>query len=66
MIKKEILENELENDYNEFKNRISKNTGLKGKKLFMPLRLVLTNQSHGPNISDIYPAIKNLIKELIR
>jgi len=66
LIKKEILENELENDYNEFKNRISKNTGLKGKKLFMPLRLVLTNQSHGPNISDIYPAIKNLIKELIR
>ena len=66
LIKKEILENELEDDYNEFKNRISKNTGLKGKKLFMPLRLVLTNQSHGPNISDIYPAIKNLIKELIR
>jgi len=66
LIKKEILENELEDDYNEFKNRISKNTGLKGKKLFMPLRLVLTNQTHGPNVSDIYPAIKNIIKDLIR
>jgi len=65
LIKKEILENELEEDYNEFKNRISKNTGLKGKKLFMPLRLVLTNQTHGPNISDIYPAIKNFIKDII-
>ena len=66
MIKKEILDNELEDDYNEFKNRVSKNTGLKGKKLFMPLRLVLTNQTHGPNVSDIYPAIKNIIKDLIR
>jgi len=66
LIKKEILENELEDEYNEFKNRISKNTGLKGKKLFMPLRLVLTNQSHGPNVSDIYPAIKDIIKDLIR
>ncbi|NPA55405.1 MAG: glutamate--tRNA ligase [Epsilonproteobacteria bacterium] len=65
LIKKEILDNELEDDYNEFKNRISKNTGLKGKKLFMPLRLVLTNQTHGPNISDIYPAMKHLIKEIV-
>jgi len=66
ILKKEILENELEDDYNEFKNRISKNTGLKGKKLFMPLRLLLTNQTHGPNISDIYPAIKDMLKDLIR
>jgi len=66
LIKKEILENELEDDYNDFKNRISKNTGLKGKKLFMPLRLLLTNQSHGPNISDIYPAIRDFLKELIK
>ena len=66
IIKKEILDNELEDDYNEFKNRISKNTGLKGKKLFMPLRIVLTNQTHGPNISDIYPAIKGFIKDIIR
>ena len=65
-LKKEILENDLEDDYNEFKNRISKNTGLKGKKLFMPLRLLLTNQTHGPNISDIYPAIKDMLKDLIR
>jgi len=66
ILKKEILDNDLEDDYNEFKNRISKNTGLKGKKLFMPLRLLLTNQTHGPNISDIYPAIKDILKDLIR
>ena len=66
ILKKEILENDLEDDYNEFKNRVSKNTGLKGKKLFMPLRLLLTNQTHGPNISDIYPAIKDMLKDLIR
>jgi len=66
LIKKEILDNELEDDYNDFKNRISKNAGLKGKKLFMPLRLLITNQSHGPNISDIYPAIKDMLKDLIK
>jgi len=66
ILKKEILDNEFEDDYNEFKNRISKNTGLKGKKLFMPLRLILTNQTHGPNISDIYPAIKDFIKDIIK
>jgi len=65
LLKKEILSKDFEDDYNEFKNRISKNTGLKGKKLFMPLRLILTNQTHGPNISDIYPAIKGFIKDLI-
>jgi len=65
IIKKEILSNELEDDYNEFKNRVSKNTGLKGKKLFKPLRIILTNQENGPNISDIYPAIKGIIKEII-
>jgi glutamyl-tRNA synthetase len=65
LLKEEILNNELEEDYNEFKNRISKNTNLKGKKLFMPLRIILTNQTHGPNISDIYPAIKEIIKEII-
>jgi glutamyl-tRNA synthetase len=59
------ISNELENDYNQFKNRISKNTGLKGKKLFKPLRLLLTNQENGPNISDIYPAIKAVIKDII-
>ncbi len=65
IIKKEILSNELEDDYNEFKNRVSKNTGLKGKKLFKPLRLILTNQENGPNISDIYPAIKGIMKDII-
>ena len=65
ILKEEILNNELEDDYNEFKNRVSKNTGLKDKKLFKPLRLILTNQENGPNISDIYPAIKAIIKEII-
>jgi nondiscriminating glutamyl-tRNA synthetase len=66
LIKNEILNSDLEEEYNDFKNRISKNTNLKGKKLFMPLRLLLTNQSHGPNISDIYPAIKDILKDLIK
>lgn len=66
LIKNEILNSDLEEDYNDFKNRISKNTNLKGKKLFMPLRLLLTNQSHGPNICDIYPAIKDILKDLIK
>ena len=66
ILKKEILENELENDYNEFKKRIQKNTGLKGKKLFMPLRELLINEQHGAEIKDLYKVMKPYLKEIIK
>ena len=30
-------------------------TGLKGKDLFMPLRLILTGKSHGPELKYLLP-----------
>ena len=66
IIKKEILENELEEDYDDFKKRIQTNTGLKGKKLFMPLRELLINQKHGAEIKDLYKTMKPYLKEVIK
>ena len=66
IIKKEILENELEEDYNEFKKRIQTNTGLKGKKLFMPLRELLINEQHGAEIKDLYAVMKPYLKEVVK
>ena len=66
IIKKEILENELEDSYDEFKKRIQKNTGLKGKKLFMPLRELMINQKHGAEIKDLYQAMKPYIKDVAK
>jgi glutamyl-tRNA synthetase len=66
ILKEEILNNSLEDDYNEFKKRVQKNTNLKGKKLFMPLRLVLINQKHGPEIKDLYNAMKPYLKVIVK
>ena len=66
ILKKEILEKELEEDYNEFKKRLQKNTSLKGKKLFMPLRELLINQKHGAEIKDLYSAMRPYLKEIIK
>ncbi len=53
-------------DFNTLKSAISVATGLKGKSLFMPLRLLLTGASHGPELSDLYPLIKPHLKEILR
>lgn len=36
---------------------VKKATGAKGKALFMPLRLILTGQAHGPDMATIVPLI---------
>jgi len=66
IIKEEILENELEENYDDFKKRLMKNTSLKGKKFFMPLRELLINQKHGAEIKDLYQAMKPYLKEVIK
>ena len=37
--------------------RLKKATGLKGKELFMPLRLVLTGMDHGPELVRAIPLL---------
>lgn len=53
-------------EFDDFKKYITDATGLKGKKLFKPLRQILTNKEHGPNLSEIYPLIKNYLGEIIK
>jgi glutamyl-tRNA synthetase len=52
-------------DFNDLKKYITEKTGLKGKLLFMPLRFTLTGATKGPNLSEIYPLIKNYLGEIV-
>lgn len=52
--------------YDEFKTYIMKESGLKGKNFFRPLRLVLTGAEHGPDISLVYKYIKNYLREIVK
>ncbi|MBZ7941505.1 glutamate--tRNA ligase [Campylobacter molothri] len=66
-ILKEILNGiELFEKYDDFKGYLLQKSGLKGKNFFMPLRIILTGNIHGPELSDLYPHIKNFIHELAR
>ncbi|MCF6330543.1 MAG: glutamate--tRNA ligase [Sulfurimonas sp.] len=52
--------------YSDFKSYIMKESGLKGKNFFKPLRIILTGGEHGPDIAIIYKYIKNYIGEIIK
>ena len=57
---------ELAKDYESFKNELMQKSGLKGKNFFMPLRLVLTNSAHGPELSELYGLLKPFIKDIVK
>ncbi len=42
-----------ETTWSEWTNAIKEKTGLKGKELFMPIRLSLTGQEHGPELKNL-------------
>ncbi|NEW59913.1 glutamate--tRNA ligase [Sulfurovum sp. bin170] len=50
--------------FNQLKKHITKESGLKGKNLFKPLRILLTGAENGPELSEIYPLIKSYILEV--
>ncbi len=52
--------------FDEFKSYLSDKSSLKGKNLFKPLRVLLTGSENGPNLSEIYPHIKNYLGEVIK
>lgn len=67
LILKENLKNfNLPQNYEDFKEELMKRTNLKGKKFFMPLRIVLTGNVHGPELSDLYIYIRPFINDLAR
>ncbi|MBM0637049.1 glutamate--tRNA ligase [Campylobacter sp. VicNov18] len=53
-------------NYEDFKNELLNQSALKGKKFFMPLRIILTGNTHGPELNELYPYIKQFIYELAR
>lgn len=55
-----------ENCWNEWLNAIKANTDRKGKNLFMPVRLALSGQEHGPELKNLVNLIERgeIIKRL--
>ncbi len=53
-------------EFDEFKTYLVEKSGLKGKSFFKPLRVMLTGYESGPNLSEIYPHIKNYLGEIIK
>lgn len=52
--------------YDDFKNHIMKESGLKGENFLKPLRILLTNAQHGPDVAEIYKYLKNYIGEIVK
>lgn len=65
LLKESISKAPYIDDFNDFKKYITEQTGLKDKKLFMSLRYALTGATNGPNLSKIYPLIKNYLGEIV-
>ena len=54
----EVLPTSLGADaWSVWTNAVKERTGAKGKALFMPLRLILTGQAHGPDMATLTPLI---------
>jgi glutamyl-tRNA synthetase len=63
----EVLPAEIGADaWSVWTNAVKEKTGAKGKALFMPLRLILTGQAHGPDMATIVPMIgrERIVKRL--
>jgi glutamyl-tRNA synthetase len=61
-----ILKAPMIEEFDEFKKYLIKQSGLKGKRLFKPLRILLTAQESGPELSLIYKYLKSYILEVAR
>jgi len=66
VMKKAISEAAFFDEYNDFKDYIMKETGLKGKNFFKPLRILLTGAEHGPDIAELYKYLKNYLGEIVK
>jgi glutamyl-tRNA synthetase len=52
-------------DFGKFKKHLMKESGLKGKSFFKPLRIVLTGAENGPELSKLFPLLKTYLKEIV-
>ncbi|MBE8191652.1 MAG: glutamate--tRNA ligase, partial [Alphaproteobacteria bacterium] len=46
-----------QSSWRDWTQALKEQTGRKGRDLFMPLRLALTGQAHGPEMKDLLPLI---------
>jgi glutamyl-tRNA synthetase len=53
-------------DYESYKNYLIQHSGLKGKSLFKPLRILISGAEHGPEMNDLYMYLKNYLKEVVK
>lgn len=53
-------------NFNELEKYIIEETGLKDDSLVKPLKYILTGAENGPDISKIYPLIKNYLGEIVK
>jgi glutamyl-tRNA synthetase len=53
-------------EYDDFKDYVMKESGLKGKNFFRLLRLLLTGAEHGPDLAVAYKYIKNYLGEIVK
>jgi len=53
-------------EFNEFKSYLMEKSGLKGEFFFKPLRLLLTGAEDSPEVSELYPYLKNYLEEIIK
>ncbi|MFK5975130.1 MAG: glutamate--tRNA ligase [Sulfurovum sp.] len=64
IMEKIIADAPMIDEFNEFKAYIMERSGLKGKNLFKPLRLLITGLPNGPELSEVYPFIKSYLLEV--
>lgn len=56
---------ELES-YESLKNTLMAQSSLKGKKFFKALRILLSGQTHGLELSELYPYLRFFLRDIIR
>ena len=66
ILKKVAKELPYTKEFEAFKVSLGEKSGLKGEKFLKPLNCLLTGAKSGPNLSDIYPYIKNYLGEIIK
>jgi len=52
--------------FDNFKEYIVSQSGIDGKRLSQPLRILMTGAQNGPELGDIYPLIRPYITEIAR
>ena len=65
ILKNTIREMDTIDDFGEFKKVLMKKSKLKGKRFFKPLRILLTGSEHGPELSLLYPILKNYLGRIV-